>query len=456
MGYYPFMGISSQSDYIKLGGTPPNLPLHGAHKKKEKEVEKSEDTFTNGEEKTPKKSGLRRYFEGIKNGAVKLVTDLFTVNGALITAATIGLVAATGGAALMPLALLGMGVGAFQFIKGAINKNPEAMGEGTVTLLASGVGAKIAPKTLGGETLANTSLWGKIKAPFGGKGTYVNPEATYYSASKQATLDTFHSVKSRFTKNPTTTQPEAPPIELEEDDISDGIVPEDSASNAGSSTHSEAKSKHTARGPAVENARSERTDHSSDFKDARSERTDRSSDFVDAQEWPEPTPIQEPNGTWNTAPAPMQSPNGAWNVKPAPIQAAPTHQNIESWVAASEGFPEPPPGTVPEIPAVKTSNISKTSQKKNGIDFDKAKSVASSTPPSTSSNGNNSSQNTNGAADASFSDKAKGYWDKITNSPHLASTWLGPVFAAPFTKTKAEKEALAEEARSTNSETTYY
>lgn len=148
--------------------------------------------------KSEKKTGIKGFFEGMKNGLVNTVKALFTVKGALLTAGTIALVAATGGAALLPLALVGVGVGTYQVGKGIYKGDAEQVGEGAFTVGASLIGAKIAPNSIGGNQLANTSLLGKLTAPFGGKGTFSNSQATFWGASKEATTSTFASLRARF------------------------------------------------------------------------------------------------------------------------------------------------------------------------------------------------------------------------------------------------------------------
>jgi hypothetical protein len=202
MGYYGFMG--NVSSYGPMGGnwpTPggPNAAAWGmgvdptecykdaycgsSASKKQQETEK------------PHKTGISGFFEGLKNGLFHTVEALFTVKGLLMTAGTLALVVATGGAALIPLAMIGLGTGAYQIGKGVVNQNAEQVGEGVFTTGASLLGLKMAPSTVGSETLANPSLWGKLKAPFIGKGAFTNPEATFWSASKDSSLASMTRMK---------------------------------------------------------------------------------------------------------------------------------------------------------------------------------------------------------------------------------------------------------------------
>lgn len=154
-----------------------------------------------------KDKGIKGFFRGIKNGFVNTVKGLFSIKGLLITAGTVALVAATGGAALIPLAAVGMGIGGYQITKGAMAGNTEKIGEGVFTVGASVGGLKLAPRTIGNEALANGSMWGKIKAPFIGKKAFQSGDTNFWVASKDATMGTLRGWKTKLfgTKAPADT-----------------------------------------------------------------------------------------------------------------------------------------------------------------------------------------------------------------------------------------------------------
>lgn len=134
-----------------------------------------QDEFV-GISKKKKKTGLEGFLKGIYNGAVNTVKGIFSVQGIAMTAATAGLVWATGGAALLPLAALGAGIGGFQMIKGIAKGDAEGVGEGVFTTGASLLGLKFTPKTasLGGKSYTLTGegeklgLLGRLKSVWGG------------------------------------------------------------------------------------------------------------------------------------------------------------------------------------------------------------------------------------------------------------------------------------------------
>lgn len=135
----------------------------------------SQDEFI-GISKKKKKTGLEGFLKGIYNGAVNTVKGIFSVQGIAMTAATAGLVWATGGAALLPLAALGTGIGGFQMFKGIAQGDAEGVGEGVFTTGASLLGLKFTPKNvnLAGETYTlgggdKLGLIGRFKALWGGK-----------------------------------------------------------------------------------------------------------------------------------------------------------------------------------------------------------------------------------------------------------------------------------------------
>ena len=129
-----------------------------------------------------KKTGFGAFFSGIKNGFTGMVKNFFTVPGFLLTAASIAGVALFGAGMLFPLIAVGVGVGGYQFIKGAVNGDAEKMGEGVFTLGTTLLGAKLTPNKIDVHELADTSLWAKFKLPFVGKGVFKDPEVTFWRA----------------------------------------------------------------------------------------------------------------------------------------------------------------------------------------------------------------------------------------------------------------------------------
>jgi hypothetical protein len=124
-----------------------------------------------------KKKGLEGFFQGIYNGAANMIKGIFSVQGLAMTAATAGLVWATGGAALIPLAALGGGIGGFQMLKGIAQGNAEGVGEGVFTAGASLLGLRFTPKAVNlngkaftlGESGQPLGLTGRLKALWGGE-----------------------------------------------------------------------------------------------------------------------------------------------------------------------------------------------------------------------------------------------------------------------------------------------
>lgn len=206
MGYFGFMGMNNMGPYGPMGGgMPPSGGPNGSMR--EMGIDPTEcykDSFcgSSAEPEKPPKTGIVGFLNGLKNGLVNSVKGLFTVNGLLLTAGTMGLVAATGGAALIPLGLLGLGVGGYQVAKGVKNQNAEQVGEGVFTGAASLLGLRAAPGAVGAESLANPSLWGKIKAPFVGKGAFTNPEATYWGATKASSTASLTRMKEGLMGRP--------------------------------------------------------------------------------------------------------------------------------------------------------------------------------------------------------------------------------------------------------------
>jgi hypothetical protein len=127
----------------------------------------------------PKKKGVAGFFQGILNGAVNTVKSLFTLQGILSMAGAGALVWATGGAALIPLAALGAGIGGFQMLNGLAKGDSESVGEGFFVAATSLLGLKFTPKkvNLNGQafTLTNSAspgqslgIVGRLKALWGG------------------------------------------------------------------------------------------------------------------------------------------------------------------------------------------------------------------------------------------------------------------------------------------------
>ncbi|WP_373532057.1 hypothetical protein [Vampirovibrio sp.] len=126
----------------------------------------------------PKKKGVAGFLQGIANGAINTVKSLFTLQGLATTVGAGALVWATGGAALIPLAALGAGIGGFQMLNGAANGDTEAVGEGFFATAASLLGLKFTPKkvTLNGQEFTLSSgapgqslgITGRLKSLWGG------------------------------------------------------------------------------------------------------------------------------------------------------------------------------------------------------------------------------------------------------------------------------------------------
>lgn len=123
----------------------------------------------------PKKKGIEGFFQGIYNGAANTIKGLFTGPGMAMAAASAGLVWATGGAALIPLAVIGAGVGGFQMLKGIGQGDIEGVGEGVFTTAASLLGLKYTPRNvnLNGKTFTlgdpnqKLGIMGRIKSMWG-------------------------------------------------------------------------------------------------------------------------------------------------------------------------------------------------------------------------------------------------------------------------------------------------
>lgn len=170
-GGYGGFGVSP---YGPLGGSLPTPPpymypgmMPGAP---------GQDQFIGSGHKK-KKQGLTGFFQGIYNGAANMIKGMFTLPGIAMTAATAGLVWATGGAALIPLAAIGAGIGGFQMLKGIGQGSAEGFGEGVFTTAASLLGLKFTPKTVKMDgktfTLGNPNeklgLLGRFKSMWGGE-----------------------------------------------------------------------------------------------------------------------------------------------------------------------------------------------------------------------------------------------------------------------------------------------
>ena len=144
-------------------------------------TQKNQSTEEKRETGTPKQGGITGFFKGIVNGAVNAVKSLFTPQGLLMAAATLGLIWMTGGAILPLLAVIGMGIGGFQIAKGAASGSTEAMGEGVFTFATSAIGLKANPSsiTVGEGAAAKTytlagskegqsaGMLEQLKSPFG-------------------------------------------------------------------------------------------------------------------------------------------------------------------------------------------------------------------------------------------------------------------------------------------------
>lgn len=152
-----------------------------------------------------KGKGIGGFFRGLANGAVNTVKSLFTLQGLLTAAGTGALVWATGGAALIPLAALGTGIGGYQMIKGVAQNNTEALGEGVFTTALSLGGLRFTPKEVGlngkpfnlrGASDEPLGLAGRIKALWGGK-TYRSADGEELNIYQMG----LEKLKTRFSPN---------------------------------------------------------------------------------------------------------------------------------------------------------------------------------------------------------------------------------------------------------------
>lgn len=90
---------------------------------------------------TKKPGGFKGFIQGLfVNGPVNMVKGLFSIQGILTLAGTIGLTIATEGAILPFLGAIGLGFGGYQTAKGIADGDTEQIGEGIFATVASGVG----------------------------------------------------------------------------------------------------------------------------------------------------------------------------------------------------------------------------------------------------------------------------------------------------------------------------
>ncbi len=193
-----------------------------------------------------KKSGFGAFFSGVKNGFANMVKSFFTIPGFLLTAASVAGVAFLGAGMLLPLIALGVGVGGYQLIKGAINGDAEKMGEGVFTLGATLLAGKLTPNKVGPHELADTSLLGKLKAPFIGKGAFKDPDVTYWQALRNETDTALANIKGKFFAKAKPAVPDKP-VPLTAENLKTHTESSASEHSGGPGSQSSVDSWHTAR-----------------------------------------------------------------------------------------------------------------------------------------------------------------------------------------------------------------
>ncbi len=178
-------------------------------------IQKTPAREEKGEKAETKQDGITGFFKGIVNGAVNAVKSLFTPQGLLMAAATLGLIWMTGGAILPLLAVIGMGIGGFQIAKGAASGNTEAMGEGVFTFATSAIGLKANPSsiTVGEGAAAKTftlagskegqsaGMLEQLKSPFGlakYQAADGSESLTMYQLAMQKSQSRFSAMKGKL------------------------------------------------------------------------------------------------------------------------------------------------------------------------------------------------------------------------------------------------------------------
>jgi hypothetical protein len=90
---------------------------------------------------------IKDFGKGIFKGAVNTITSLFSLKGLLLTLGSVALVAVAGPIAIPLLIAGGLTVGGMQIAKGVMSGDWEKAGEGTFTVGATLLGAKMGPKS---------------------------------------------------------------------------------------------------------------------------------------------------------------------------------------------------------------------------------------------------------------------------------------------------------------------
>ncbi len=199
------------------------------------------DTVVLSKHKASQKKGVMGSIfdigKGIFAGAVNTIKEMFSWQGLLMTAGTLGLISSFGAAVVMPF-LIGAGViaGASQVLKGVSNGDWKKVGEGIFTLGATGLGAKLGPKEINIKgtqyTLAKTvknqdgvitaakptgildSTIAYLKAPFRGLSKVENGQIALdakgrlsdtkglMSMGQEHATEGLVSMRQKFTRNP--------------------------------------------------------------------------------------------------------------------------------------------------------------------------------------------------------------------------------------------------------------
>ncbi len=167
-GYGGYGGFGGYGGYGGLGGTP-NVasgiyPPGSAY---------GRDQYMGISQEKPK-GFLQGLFSGTWDGIKKMFT---TLPGILTTVTAVGLTAATGGAALIPLGALAAGIGVFNAGKGLVNQDGQGFTKGLLLGLGGLLALRFAPREilmggrtflLGGSDTATLGLAGRLKALWGG------------------------------------------------------------------------------------------------------------------------------------------------------------------------------------------------------------------------------------------------------------------------------------------------
>jgi hypothetical protein len=152
---YPF--ASSYGTYSAGGASSPfSSPFAGTD---------SADTLSlsgHGEEKKSKgiMGAITDFGKGIFKGAVNTVSSLFSLKGLAMTLGAAALVAVAGPIAIPLLIAGGLAIGGKQIFQGVTTGNWEKAGEGTFTVGATLLGAKVGPKSFKGADGVEYALKG--------------------------------------------------------------------------------------------------------------------------------------------------------------------------------------------------------------------------------------------------------------------------------------------------------